>query len=80
MGDLEEQGDVVDEKMWGEDESDDEVNEKEKEEQGKGKSNPNEESDVVAKQVRCRGHGDAVSGRWLSIMVLRGWSTPLEPI
>lgn len=51
MGDLDERADVVDEKMWGEDESDDEINEKEKEEQGSSKTNQNEESEIVAKQV-----------------------------
>ncbi len=50
MGDLDERADVVDEKMWGEDESDDEINEKEKEEKGSSKQNQNEESEIVAKQ------------------------------
>eukprot|EP01134_Creolimax_fragrantissima_P005503 CFRG5503T1 len=42
--------DVVDERMWGDDEEDNEISEKEKKEDGKSMTNENEESEVVAKQ------------------------------
>ena len=49
MGDLNGEGDVLDEKLWGDDNSDDEPNAEDKKEEGPSISNPNDESQMVAK-------------------------------